>query len=238
MIQPPKILLTFTALLALAVWGVSISLADQSNTQLAEQAKADAQWEILFDGTTTDAFRSWKQDTFPKQGWVIEDDGSLHAQDRSHDIITRKQYTDFDLYLEWKTSTKANSGIMYRVSEKGKYAHTTGPEYQIIDDPRIHMSSTGSLYGLIKPNEKAKINPAGEWNSTRIVMLNNKVQHYLNGELVVEYVWGSDDIVARIQRSKFKKWDGFMKQETGHIAIQSHGKDLWFRNIKIKDLSK
>jgi hypothetical protein len=227
--------LALITLLIAAGFGTSLTVANEP----AEEAPAeDEGWEVLFDGSNTDAFRSWKRDDFPKSGWIIEEDGSLHAQDRSHDIITRKQYTDFDLRMEWKTSKGANSGIMYRVSEKGGAPHSTGPEYQIIDDNRIHKSSTASLYGMITPSGKAKLNPAGHWNSTQIVLHDNQVQHYLNGELVVEYVWGSDEVKALIAKSKFRDWDGFMQQETGHIAIQSHGKDLWFRNIKIKDLSE
>lgn len=221
-------------LLVLVGSAVSVSLADDMDR---EAEHTDDGWEVVFDGTSTDALRGWKADTFPSKGWVIEDDGSLHAMDGSHDIITRKQYTDFDLRMEWKLSKGANSGIMYRVTEQGRYPHDTGPEYQIIDDKRVHKSSTASLYGLVTPSEDAELKPAGQWNTTRIVVQDDKVSHYLNGKLVVEYVWASDDIKKRINASKFKNWKGFMQQKSGHIAIQSHGKDLWFRNIKIKNLS-
>ncbi|MEM9346215.1 MAG: DUF1080 domain-containing protein [Planctomycetota bacterium] len=194
-------------------------------------------WDIVFDGTGTDSLRDFRTDDFPKEGWTIEEDGSLRAVHGARDIVTRKQYSDFDLRMEWNLGKGANSGIMYRVAQRGNHPHDSGPEYQIIDDARIHMSSTGSLYGLIKPNDKAKIKPAGEWNSSRIVMKDNQVQHYLNGDLIVEYVWGSDDIKARLKRSKFRNWKGYMQQETGFIGFQSHGKDLRLRNIKIKDLS-
>lgn len=194
-------------------------------------------WEVLFDGTSTDAFRGWKSDRFPQSGYRIEADGSLHAIDGSRDFITRKQYADFDLRWEWKLSRGANSGVMYRVKEMGGAPHDTGPEYQVIDDPRIHLTSTGSLYGLVKPSKHETINPAGQWNASRIVVKDNDIRHYLNGELVVQYTWASDDIKQRIAKSKFKSWRGFMQQETGHIGFQSHGKDLWFRNIRIKDLS-
>lgn len=223
------------ALLALLVWGVSFSLADEPEGKPAEE---DEGWEVIFDGSNTDALRDFKSDAFPEKGWMIQADGSLYAQHGSHDIVTRKKYTDFDLRMEWKLSKGANSGVMYRVAQRGSHPHSTGPEYQIIDDPRIHKSSTGSLYDLITPNENATINPAGQWNSTRIVFKDNNVQHYLNGQLIVEYVWGSDEIKQRLQKSKFRNWKGYMQEETGHIGFQSHGKDLWFRNIRIKDLSK
>ncbi|MEM6504247.1 MAG: DUF1080 domain-containing protein [Planctomycetota bacterium] len=223
----------FAVLLAVGV-GASWVQAEAEEDQATSQDKA---WDIVFDGTSTEALRDFKTDDFPKNGWAIEADGSLRAVDGAVDIVTRKQYSDFDLRMEWKLGKGANSGIMYRVAQRGNHPHDTGPEYQIIDDPRIHMSSTGSLYGLIKPNENAKANPAGNWNSSRIVLKDNRVQHYLNGELVVEYVWGSDDIKARLKRSKFRSWKGYMQQETGFIGFQSHGKDLWLRNIKVKDLS-
>lgn len=211
------------------------SHADTDDQAITE---ANEGWEIVFDGNNTDALRDFRTDEFPKQGWSIQEDGSLYSEDGARDIVTRKQYRDFDLRLEWKLAKGANSGVLYRVAQQGHYPHDTGPEYQIIDDPRIHKSSTGSLYGLIKPNDKAKINPAGEWNSTRIIVQDNTIQHYLNGELVVEYTWGSDDIKTRLRHSKFREWKGYMQQEAGFIGFQSHGKELWLRNIKVKDLSQ
>ena len=230
-----KLSLGLIALLWIAGFTASHSIAVEQDDKPTQE---DEGWDVVFDGSNTDALRDFKSDKFPSKGWSIEADGSLRAQHGSRDIVTRKQYTDFDLRWEWKLSKGGNSGIMYRVAQQGNNPHDTGPEYQLIDDQRIHLSSTGSLYGLIKPNDKAKINPAGEWNSSRIVFKDNNVQHYLNGELVVEYVWGSDDIKARLKRSKFKNWKGYMQQETGFIGFQSHGSDLWFRNIRIKDLSE
>jgi len=223
------------ALLALLGWAGTLSLADEPTDQSAAEEEC---WDIVFDGSNTDALRDFGSDKFPTKGWTIESDGSLHAQHGSHDIVTRKKYSDFDLRLEWKLSKGANSGVLYRVAQRGSHPHSTGPEYQIIDDPRVHKYSTASLYDMIAPNEKAKINPAGQWNSTRIVIKDNHVHHYLNGELVVEYVWGSDEIKQRLKRSKFRNWKGYMQEETGYIGFQSHGKDLWLRNIRIKDLAE
>lgn len=218
--------------------GAAVSQSTAPEEQAEEQAPEDDGWEIIFDGNNTEALRDFKSDKFPAKGWSIQEDGSLFAQHGSRDIVTRKLYSDFDLRLEWKLSKGANSGVLYRVAQRGNHPHDTGPEYQIIDDPRIHKYSTASLYDMITPNEKAGINPAGEWNSSRIVIQNNNVQHYLNGELVVEYVWGSDGIKERLGKSKFRNWKGYMQEESGHIGFQSHGKDLWLRNIKIKDLSE
>lgn len=233
-----KLAITMMSTLILAGWLISLAYADDSPPPSEWEIQYDGDWQVLFDGSSTDAFRGWKTDKFPKQGWIIEEDGSLHAEDGSHDIIARNQYSDFDLQWEWKLSKGANSGLMYRVAEQGGAPHSTGPEYQIIDDPRVHMSSTASLYGLMKPSSKATINPAGEWNTSRIVVEDNQVKHYLNGVQAIEYVWGSDDIKQRLKKSKFKNWPGYMQQEKGYLGFQSHGKELWFRNIKIKDLSE
>lgn len=223
------------ALFLIAGVGVSFSIAEEPNEEPPSENEG---WDIIFDGSNTDALRDFRSDEFPKKGWSIQEDGSLHAEHGSRDIVTRKKYSDFDLRMQWKLSKGGNSGILYRVADRDKHPHDTGPEYQLIDDPRIHLSSTGSLYALIKPNDKAEINPAGEWNTTRIVMQDNNVQHYLNDELVVEYIWGSDDIKQRLAKSKFRNWKGYMQEKTGFIGFQSHGKELWFRNIKIKDLSE
>ncbi|MEO0477821.1 MAG: DUF1080 domain-containing protein, partial [Planctomycetota bacterium] len=182
----------FVLLACLLIGCIALPYAMATDQEAEGQASEDNGWDIVFDGTSTDAIRDFRTDSFPKKGWSIEADGSLRAQHGARDIVTRKKYGDFDLRMEWKLSKGANSGIMYRVAQRGNHPHSTGPEYQIIDDQRVHKSSTASLYGMIKPNEKAKINPAGEWNSSRIVIKNNQVRHYLNGELVVEYVWGSE----------------------------------------------
>lgn len=226
------------ALIAILIWVGFATTPLRAMAGDPDTTEADKGWEIIFDGSNTDALRDFRTDEFPEQGWVIQEDGSLYSEDGARDIVTRKQYRDFDLRLEWKLAKGANSGVMYRVAQQGHYPHDTGPEYQIIDDPRIHQSSTGSLYGLITPNDKATINPAGEWNSTRIVVQDNLVQHYLNGELVVQYTWGSEEINTRLQHSKFKNWKGYMQQEAGFIGFQSHGKELWLRNIKVQDLSQ
>ncbi|MGB0767961.1 MAG: 3-keto-disaccharide hydrolase [Phycisphaeraceae bacterium] len=238
MFHPSIKLIALVALLALAGWGASRSIAEEPTEDPAEDSASDEDgWEILFDGSNTDALRDFRGDAFPEKGWSIQDDGSLYAKHGSRDIVTRKRYSDFDLRLEWKLSKGANSGILYRVAQRGHHPHDTGPEYQIIDDPRIHKYSTGSLYDMIAPNDKATINPAGEWNNSRLVIQDNLVKHYLNDELVVEYVWGSDEIKAKLSKSKFRNWKGYMQEDAGYIGFQSHGNDLWLRDIRIKDLS-
>jgi len=234
------------AVLTLAgAFGLSRSLADvQAVEETPVSADNEAGFTVLFDGTSTDAFREYKKETFPAQGWAIED-GTLHVISKGNggNIVTKSQYSDFDLRWEWKVADGSNSGVMYRVAETESAPFMTGPEYQILDDTKHKdggnaKTSTGALYALIACNEKKHLKPTGEWNSSRILIDGGKVQHFLNGELVVEYVWGSDEINALIADSKFKQWKSFMKKDTGHISLQYHGDDVWFRNIRIKDLSK
>lgn len=201
-------------------------------------------WVVLFDGTSTDHFRGYKKEAFPENGWVIED-GTLHIQPKAKvgDLITKEKYRDFDLRFEWKVSDAANSGVMYRVAEGKGAAYFTGPEYQILEDSKHRdgqnaKTSSGALYALIACNDAKVLKPVGEWNTSRIVIKDNKVEHWLNGAKVVSYEWGSDEINGLIANSKFKKWERFMKEDTGHIAFQNHNDAVWFRDIKIKDLSK
>ena len=133
---------------------------------------------------------------------------------------------------------------MYRVLEQKKPAYVTGPELQVLDDERhadgkirFPLRTAGSLYELIGKGMKDKpYNKAGEWNKVRIVFKKNNVQHWLNGAKIVEYTWGSDEIKALIQKSKFKTWEGFMQQPQGHIVIQHHGEEVWYRAIRVRKL--
>lgn len=229
---------------ALALSGMMMA----SNILSADDHKSadEKGFTVLFDGSSTEHFRGYNKDTFPDKGWTLED-GTIRVIGKtkgSGDIITKDEYSDFDLRWEWKVAKGANSGVMYRVEEvKNQPTYKTGPEYQILEDGahgdgKNPKTSAAALYALIPCNDKKALEPIGEWNKSRLVIQDSKVQHYLNGELVVEYVWGSDDIKAKIANSKFKKWNQFMTKDKGHIAFQYHNDDVWFRNIRIKDLSK
>jgi hypothetical protein len=223
--------------------------AEQPNT-LTPAEKA-AGWKLLFDGKTAAGWRGYKQDKFPAKGWMVED-GALKvvAQGGGGDIITTDQYGDFELELEFKTTPKANSGIIWRVTEKHDTPWMTGPEFQVIDDAGAGLKpddphSSGALYDLAPPTptvggesvpDKA-LKPAGEYNTARIVIKNNRVRHYLNGIKVVDVPISGDDWTKRIAGSKFKVYDGFGVQPKGHIALQDHGDSVFYRNIKIRDLS-
>jgi len=237
-------LTTLAALLLIGgLVGVSATYA-KHHAKGEHKHAAEEGFTVLFDGSSTEHFRGYNKDAFPDTGWKLED-GMIRVIGKtrgSGDIITKEQYSDFDLRWEWKVAQGANSGIMYRVEEvKNQPTYKTGPEYQILEDGNHRdgknvKTSAAALYALIPCNEKKALKPIGEWNSSRIVIKDNKVQHYLNGEVVVEYVWGSDDIKEKIAGSKFKNWGEFMTKDKGHIAFQYHNDDVWYRNIRIKDL--
>lgn len=217
--------------------------AEASPTPALKEHERIAGWKMLFDGSSTDAWRGYKTRQFPAEHWVIEDDmlKCLGKDGSSADIVSREQYGDFELILEWKISPNGNSGIMYRVTEKHDTTWQTGPEYQILDDAghgkeKTDWQSAGALYELQKPAAEKVVKPAGEWNQTRILVRRNRIEHWLNGVKVVEQLTDGEDWINRIAASKFKSYEGFGMQPRGHIALQDHGDEVWYRNIRIRDL--
>ena len=198
-------------------------------------------WEVLFDGTHTDHWRGYRQDSLPP-AWTIADDGSLYfSGEGGGDIVSRQQYEDFELELEWKISEGGNSGIMYRVSEDHDYPWRTGPEMQVLDDA-AHPDAgngpdrmAGANYDMHPPATNA-VRPAGEWNQVRIVVDSAHVEHWLNGQKIVEYELWSDEWKARIAESKWIDMPSYGMERGGHIALQDHGDPVWYRNIRIRRL--
>lgn len=197
-------------------------------------------WKVLFDGKSTDAFRGFRQASFPTNSWVV-DGGALKSLPRRQvDLITRETYENFELELEWKVAKEANSGIMFHVSEAEPETFVTGPEMQIVDDANTDdganpKTSAGSLYDLIAPTNK-QCHPAGEWNRIRLIVQGNRVEHWMNGSKILEYELGSGPLKALIADSKFKAWPRFAQEKTGYIALQNHGNSVWFRNVRVRRL--
>jgi hypothetical protein len=202
--------------------------------------QARASWTTLFDGHSTDAWRGFRTLGFPSNSWVVVEGALKTVPGHELDLVTREPYQDFELELEWRVAVGANSGIMFHVSEEGNETWLTGPEMQIVDDDNSDdgkdpLTSAGSLYDLVAPTNK-KLHPANQWNKARIVVKAQHVEHWLNGAKIVEYQLGSPELNALIAKTKFKDMPRFGKNETGLIALQNHGGEVWFRNIRVRPL--
>lgn len=206
-----------------------------------EATPMDDAWITLFDGSSTAALRGYGGESFPPS-WVVED-GELHALPGAGvDLITRDTFADFELEFEWRVSPGGNSGVLYRVTESDAPSWTSGPEYQVLDDARHPdgrdpRTSAAALYGLIAPNADKRVEPAGAFNAGRIVVSGGRVEHWLNGSLVLEYEWGGADVRSLIDASKFRGTPGFMAADEGAVVIQHHGEEVWFRSIRIRPLT-
>lgn len=223
------------------------SCTSVENNKLTEQEKADG-WQLLFDGKTLDQWRDYNgtELTVP---WHVED-GTIAAKGSGDDltgyIVTKKNYDNFELAWEWKIAKGGNSGMLYHVVERPEFKvpYVTGPEYQLIDDEGWpgkleEWQKTGADYAMHLPDlAKKKLNKAGEWNSSRIVFDNGHVEHWLNGEKILEFTAWSDDWFAKKNSGKWTDCPEYGLAEYGPICLQDHGSQAWFRNIKIKELPK
>jgi len=224
--------------LGLLVLPISTSLeAGEPNAITAVEAESG--WVSLFDGESPRGWRGYRKDAFPTQGWNIEDGWlQVMASGGGGDIVTIDQYDDFELELEWKAPEGANSGVMYLANENNGASYFSAPEYQIFGDAdptSTGNTSAGSLYALFSPMNK-KLNSAGEVNHTRIVHCAGNVEHWLNGVLVCRANIGSVDWNQRVAASKFAAWSDFGTVKKGHIVLQEHGHDVWFRSIRIREI--
>jgi hypothetical protein len=230
--------------LAMLVAAATALSAAPSN-QLSTEEKA-AGWKLLFDGKATQGWRTFKQQSFPDKGWVVED-GWLHCLGKGGgnkgggDIITDAEFNDFELQWDWKQAPGGNSGVKYFILESRKEA--LGHEYQMIDDERESDATKGggkrvtaSFYDVLAPTTRPTLKPPGEINSSRILVKGNHVEHWLNGVKVLEYDCGSEEVKAAVAASKFKNTAGFGDKVKGHLLLQDHNSEVWFRNIKLREL--
>jgi hypothetical protein len=225
------------------IWaGLStLVLALALTMQAADAISGD--WTLLFDGKTTNGWHGFKKPGFPAKGWVVEE-GCLHhlKNGGGGDIITAEQYSDFELQFEWKIGAGANSGVKYLILESR--SGPIGIEYQLLDDASFANREgkpgskwcSGSAYDLLPENPAAKALPVGEFNTSRIVLHGKHVEHWLNGVKSAEFELESDAFKTAIANSKFKKEPDFGKKAPGHILLQDHGGEVWFRNIKLRKL--
>jgi hypothetical protein len=198
----------------------------------------EAVWRVLFDGSSADAWRGYQSDRLPS-GWQVID-GALTRVAQAGDIVTREQFQDFELELEWKVAPGGNSGVFYRVREAPelKWVWQSGPEAQVLDDAHLRdcarpETSAGACYGLY-PAPRGVVRPAGEWNQMRILVQGSRVEHWLNGRRVVAYELGSADWEERLRGSKFADLPHYGRAASGHIALQDHGDWVAYRSIRIR----
>ena len=248
--------LIMTALLATLIFGCKGKTENEKDesvaesTPMAEMPAPEAEWTVLFDGTSFDGWKEYLKDGVSDH-WKLEDGAMvLHPpKDRkkgeAYNLVTTKNFTDFELSLDWRISEGGNSGVFWGVMEMPSLpeAYQTGPEIQVLDNekhPDAKVGTThqaGSLYDMIGPS-KDVTKPVGEWN-TMVIKVNHKTNQgsvTLNGEEIVTFPTNDPGWSAMVSKSKFADWDHFGKHPTGKIGLQDHGDMVSFRNIKIKEL--
>ena len=228
----------------------------QSAPNTLPPAERSNGWKLLFDGKTLSGWRGLGYDTVPTAHWVVVDGAikKLASGVRpGGDLMTVDSFVDFELTFEWKVTAGANSGVKYNVSETmsiaqggagtpGGATHSAlGFEYQVLDDDRhedakLPSHRAGALYDLIAPNDKKQLRPVGQWNSSRIVFRGNHGEHWLNGAKVVDFDLGTERMDAALAASKYKNIKGFADRRVGHIILQDHNEEVYFRDLKIRVL--
>lgn len=206
-------------------------MAEPNTLTPAEKA---AGWTLLFDGKSTAGWHGYQKKV---ADWKVVDGTLAPDPKASGDLLTDAEYVSFELSFEWKISPKGNSGVMYHVIETPEKSYHSGPEYQVLDNSRGEppLQRAGALYDLYAPSVDAT-KPVGEFNEGRLVVKGSHVEHWLNGKKVAEYDLASPDFKAKVAASKFNAWPTFAASPSGHIALQNHGDDVWYRNLKVRAL--
>ena len=214
-----------------AIWTLALAVT-------ISVAPGEEKWVPIFDGESLKGWTNSKGGEVKEGAWVAEK-GVLHRKGKGGDLYTAKEYADFEFRWEWKISPKGNSGVKYRVTKYG--SANLGPEYQVLDDEHPDGKTNvkrqaSALYDLFQPGEKRKLKPVGEWNTSMVVVKGKHLQHYLNGELVVDVVVGSDRWNEAYKKSKFKGKENFAHNPSGRIFLQDHGDEVWYRKLEIREL--
>jgi hypothetical protein len=219
--------------------GAWLLAAGVSSDVSAQGVAPKAKWHTLFDGKMLDTFRGWRSEGMP-EGWHVVD-GTLAKEGAVDDLVTKEQFGNFELEIDWKIGKEGNSGVFYRATREYDHIYWSGPEYQLLDDAnapdgRSRLTAAGAAYGLYGP-PAGVVKPFGEWNKTRIIVNGDHVEHWLNGQRVVEYDFGSPDWKAKVAASKFSKYPNYGLAKKGYIGIQGdHPGSLELRHIRIREL--
>ncbi len=249
-------------LIALVVCAASLGAQMQADQHLNELTPAEraAGWRLLFDGKTLKGWRGLGYDSVPTAHWVVTG-GTIKKiasgnvpklpdgqPAQGGDLMTVDVFGDFELSWEWKVTPGANSGVKYNVSEELSVREAPnhaalGFEYQMLDDDRhpdgkLPTHRAGALYDLVAPNDLKHLKPVGEWNQSRVTFRGNHGEHWLNGERIVVFELGTQHMHSLLAASKFHTLRSFgqRRQGGGHIVLQDHGDEVYFRNIKVRPL--
>lgn len=230
---------------------ITLLIVTACNSKTEKPMEPESEWITLFDGESFNGWKGYKSDSIPEK-WEIEDGMIIVSREGDaidkntgfgFSILTEETFDNFELELEYRMSPGGNSGIMYHVQEGPDFGqdYITGPEFQLLDDVDSPTESadnrmTASLYDMYAPGDNKTLNPPGEWNSVKIVVQGKDVEHWLNGEKVVEYTIDSEDFNERRANSKWAEAEVWASFDSGHISLQDHGDYVAFRNIRVKRL--
>jgi len=196
-------------------------------------------WHALLDDKAVGEWRGWESTGLP-DGWHLNGD-TLSKDGAVDDLVTLEPFGDFELELEWKIGQGGNSGIFYRGTREYDHIYWSAPEYQLLDDANApdgqkRLTSAAAAYALYAA-PAGVVKPFGEWNTARIVVKGAHVEHWLNGQKVVEYELWSPDWKAKVAASKFHAYANYGLAHTGYIGIQGdHPGTLSLRHIRIREL--
>ena len=215
-----------------------VSASTQAAHNTLSEAESAEGWELLFDGRSMDGWRAYDHAELPG-GWEVAD-GMIVRTGPGGDLMTDRVFRNFELSLDWRVEERGNSGIFYLAAQGEENIYHSAPEMQVLDDERHpdgqnQLTSAGANYGL-HPAPRGIVHPAGEWNHIRIMVLDDRVEHWMNGEKIVDYVIRSPEWVELVAASKFSQWPAYGQADEGHIGLQDHGDPVWYRNIKIREL--
>ena len=238
--------------------GVAPARAQQPGPNGLSVRERAAGWRLLFDGATLAGWRGLGFDSVPSAHWNVVQ-GAIHKIPSGKvptladgqpavggDLMTTSSFRDFEMEFDWKVAPGSNSGVKYNVSEEmsvknSKNHAALGFEYQVLDDDlnddnKVPSHRAGALYDLIPPNETKRLMPVGQWNHSVILMKGNHGEHWLNGTIVVRFDLKTLAMDSAVARSKYHTIPGFADRREGHIILQDHNDEAWFRSIKLREI--